>query len=304
MFYKVFYSNDYKKVVKSEEDRDIEFRLLNKEGKVKWLSGRTLHHYNEQGELLYLRLWLQDITESKEIENIKSNLLTRISHEIKTPLISIKGFADLLLTEYRSSLNEKTISFIERIKEGGERLKLLINRFLESTQLDTGLIKLNKSYENLSTLIKIEVEKEETLIKLRNHTIIVDVPDDLIVYIDREKIQSIVSNLLINAIKYTPNGGNIAIKSKIKKKSLRISVKDDGIGLVKEEIGQLFKLFGKVERYGKGWNIISDGLGLGLYLSKEIMDLHNGKIWAESPGLNKGSTFYFSLPIMRNNNEE
>jgi len=299
MFYKAIYSDDYKKITKSDEDKDIELRLINKEGKIKWLMGRTLHHFNEQGELIYLRLWLQDITEAKELEEIKSNLLTRISHEIKTPLISIKGFTDLLLTEYRSSLNKQTISFLEKIKEGGERLKLLINRFLETAQLDKGLVILNKSYENLSILIKKVIGDVEGLISLRNHIMNVDIPDELMIYLDKEKIQSVISNLLTNAVKYTPSGGNITIKSRIKKNSLIISIRDDGIGLQKKEIAQLFKPFGKIEKYGRGWDIISEGIGLGLYLSEEIIDLHGGRIWVESQGANKGSTFYFSLPIIK-----
>jgi len=300
-FYKAIYPDDYKKVTESNGDRDIEFRLINKKGKIKWLSGRTLHHFNEQGELIYLRLWLQDITATKELEEIKSNLLTRVSHEIKTPLISIKGFTDLLLEEYRSSLDKQTIAFLEKIKEGGERLKLLINRFLEASQLEKGLVILNESYENLSLLIKKGIGDVEGLIKLRNHTIHVDIPDELMIYLDKEKIQSVISNLLINAIKYTPSGGNITIKLRIKKKTLIFSIRDDGIGLRRKEIAQLFRPFGKIEIYGRGWDIISDGIGLGLYLSKEIIDLHNGKIWVESPGLDKGSTFYFSLPIIGNN---
>jgi len=301
MFYKAIYPDDYIKVKESDGDKDIEFRIINKKGKVKWLSGRTLHHFNEQGELIYLRLWLQDITTAKELEEIKSNLLTRVSHEIKTPLISIKGFTDLLLEEYRNNLDKQTIAFLEKIKEGGERLKLLINRFLEATQLEKGLVILNESYENLSLLIKKGIEDVEGLIKLRNHTIHVDIPDEIMIYLDKEKIQSVISNLLINAIKYTPSGGNITIKSRIKKNNLIYSIRDDGIGLRRKEIAQLFRPFGKIEIYGRGWDIISDGIGLGLYLSKEIIDLHNGKIWVESPGLDKGSTFYFSLPIISNN---
>ena len=141
----------------------------------------------------------------------------------------------------------------------------------------------------------------ESLIKLRNQKITIDLSDDRVMYLDKEKIQTVITNLLTNAIKYTPSGGNITINSRIKKKMLIISIKDDGIGLQKEEITQLFKPFGKIEKYGRGWDIISDGIGLGLYLSKEIIDLHEGKIWVESAGLNKGSTFYFSLPIIRNN---
>lgn len=298
--YNVIYPVKIDDIKKSYKDKDIEFRIITKEGKKVWLSGRTLHHYNAKGELTHLRLWLQDITERKELEEIKSNLLTRISHEFKTPLISIKGFTDLLLTEHRERLDEKTVTFLERVKEGGDRLNLLINQFIESSQLDKFLVKLNLTYENLSNIIRDCIEEMEGLINLRNHTVNLLIHDDIFNYIDKEKIHSVIANLLINSIKYTPKGGIITIQSKIKKQSIIISIKDNGIGLQKEEISQIFQPFGKIEKYGKGWDIISDGIGLGLHLSKEIIDLHGGKIWVESEGKNKGSVFYLLIPVRKN----
>ena len=225
-------------------------------------------------------------------------MLTRISHELKTPLISIKGFTDLLLTEHKKNLNEQGISFLKRIKEGGNRLNSHINNFIETTQLDKHLVRLNKTYEKIASLIKKVVRDLEGLIELRKIEINMDIPNDLMSYVDKEKIHSVLSNLLSNALNFTPSQGKIFIKSIVKKKEIIISIKDNGIGLQKEEITNLFKPFGKIEKYGKGWDIISDGMGLGLYLSKEIINLHQGRIWVKSKGLNKGSTFYFSLPIV------
>ena len=104
----------------------------------------------------------------------------------------------------------------------------------------------------------------------------------------------------MNAIKYTPLEGKIFIHSKIEEDNIFFSIKDSGIGLTEEDKRHLFKSFGKIERYGKGWDIVSEGMGVGLYLSKEIISLHGGKIWAESDGKSKGSTFYFSLPMTSN----
>jgi len=105
---------------------------------------------------------------------------------------------------------------------------------------------------------------------------------------------------LINAIKYTPVGGHITIDSKQKDGYYIISINDTGIGLTQKEISQLFTQFGKIERYGQGWDVGIGGTGLGLYISKELITLHEGKIWVESEGRNKGSTFFFSLPIIKN----
>ena len=93
-------------------------------------------------------------------------------------------------------------------------------------------------------------------------------------------------------------GGHITIDSTKEDSQYIISIKDTGIGLTQKEIGQLFTQFGKIERYGQGWDVDIEGTGLGLYISKELMTLHDGKIWVESEGRNKGSTFFFSLPII------
>ncbi len=297
IFYKILHPEDLEELLKSHGDRDVEFRIYSKEGKLKWLSGTRKYTISENGELINIRLWLQDITESKEIEEIKSSLLTRFSHEFKTPLISIKGFADFLLTEYKVNLDEKILSFLRRIKEGSNRLEALINSFMEGSQLEKAVIRVNLRREDVSDLIQEVLHELEGFIGMREHTINVSLDEKLITTIDKEKIYTVISNILINAIDYTTQGGKISIKSSIDKNFLTISVKDNGIGLTEEEKNLLFKPFGKIERYGKGWDITVGGMGMGLYISKEIIELHGGKIWAESEGRSKGSEFHFSLPI-------
>jgi signal transduction histidine kinase len=123
----------------------------------------------------------------------------------------------------------------------------------------------------------------------------------LITYFEKERIYDVIINLLSNAIKYTPPNGEIVIRSKVKKGNYIISVHDSGIGLTQEEREKIFKKFGKIERYGQGLDVISEGSGLGLYISKKIIELHGGNIWVKSKGRKKGSAFYFSLPIIKNN---
>ena len=113
----------------------------------------------------------------------------------------------------------------------------------------------------------------------------------------KEEIYEVITNLLSNAIKYTPLNGNIKIESEINDKDVIISIQDNGIGIEKKDKEQLFTKFGKIERYGQELDVLIDGTGLGLYISKKIIELHGGKIWVESDGRNKGSTFFFSLPI-------
>jgi PAS domain S-box-containing protein len=237
----------------------------------------------------------QDLEQQSQL---KTELLSRTSHELKTPLISIKGFTELLLTVYKKNLDTDMVSILDEIREGSNRLERLINSLLKSSKLDQGRLVLNRTTEDLSFLIKFCVKELYGLAELRNHKINLEVQEYLTCNLDKERIYEVITNLLLNAIKYTPPGGEITIKSEIKEKNYVISVNDNGIGITEEETKKLFKQFGKIERYGKGWDVDIEGSGLGLYISKKIIDLHGGEIWVESEGRNKGSTFSFSLPII------
>jgi len=231
-----------------------------------------------------------------EINKVKTELLSRTSHELKTPLVSIKGFTELLLVRYKSELDDKIVSILEEIMKGSQRLENIINSLLQSSKLDKDKLELKISKGNLTSLIKDCGKELQGLAELRKQSIIFKIQDSLSTNFDKEMIHDVISNLLTNAIKYTPPEGNIIIQSKIKDDFYIISIEDNGIGLTEEEKKQLFKQFGKIERYGKGWDVIIEGTGLGLYISKKIVELHGGKIWVESEGRNKGSTFYFSIP--------
>ncbi|MFX0027993.1 MAG: PAS domain S-box protein [Candidatus Hermodarchaeota archaeon] len=237
----------------------------------------------------------QNITLSK-INKLKTELFSRTSHELKTPLISIKGFTELLLTLHKSKLDTETISILEEIKDGSKRLEKIINLLLESTKLEAGQLELNKVKEDMTFLINFCVKELKGLAKLRNQTILFDPVRSIEAVFDKERIYEVISNLLLNAVKYTPPGGIISIQIQEDNDSLIISVKDNGIGFTEEEKNQVFKQFGKIERYGQGWDVAIEGTGLGLYITRKLVELHDGKIWLESEGRNKGSTFFFSIP--------
>jgi len=247
---------------------------------------------------------LKDITEKKEAElelirlnNLKSELLRRTSHELKTPLVSIKGFSDLLLEVHRDKLDDYVVSTIDEIKQGCLRLEALISDILKTSELESGAIELKKSREDLSFLIRLCVNEVRGFSDLRNQSIELEIHEKVELDFEKEQIHQVISNLLNNAIKYTPRNGKIQIKSQIQNENISISVKDNGIGLSLNDRNQLFKQFGKIERFGQGLDVIPDGSGLGLYISKKIIELHGGEIWVESEGMNRGSTFYFTLPL-------
>ena len=294
---------DLKEIFDSSKERKLEFRIFSKSGKVKWLSGDRLQYYDENGNLDTVRLWLQDITEKNKLEQIKANLITRFSHEFKTPLLSIMGFTELLMIMNKDKRDEELNDFLGRIIEGAKRLKSLIDSFIEISYIDEKLVEINFTQVNISKLVRIILNEMEGIITLRNHEITMNFQEDLVATADKEKIRLIISNLVMNAINYTPKGGKISINSNIKKDFIIISVKDNGIGLSKEEKSKLFKPFGKIERFGQGWDVVLDGMGMGLYITKELVELHKGTIWAESGGRNKGSTFNVKIPLNLLNNK-
>ncbi len=237
----------------------------------------------------------QNITLNK-MNHLKTELFSRTSHELKTPLISIKGFTELLLTLHKSKLDTEMISILEEIKEGSKRLEKTINLLLEGTKLEAEQLELNLRDDDLAFLIKFCVKELKGLATLRNQNVSINLHDELKTEFDKERIYEVMSNLLLNSIKYTPPGGVISIFSESNDNFYIISIKDNGIGFTEEEKTQVFKQFGKIERYGQGWDVAIEGTGLGLYITKKLVELHGGKIWLESEGRNKGSTFKFSLP--------
>ena len=154
---------------------------------------------------------------------------------------------------------------------------------------------MNLSRENISEIIRECIEEIKYLANLRNLYIQLDLPVEVYFNLDKIRIGQVITNLLSNAIKNTPSKGLVKITLKEINNAIYFSVTDTGVGLTESDMEQLFKQFGKIERYGQQLDIDIEGTGLGLYISKEIVELHGGTIWAESEGRNKGATFKIKL---------
>jgi len=269
-----------------------------------WYSTR-LNAIKEGNIVKEVLLITRDITKRKkyekklkELQEFKSNLLRRTSHELKTPLISIKGYTDFIFDLHSHEISEALKSKLEEIKRGCERLEHLVNELLLAEQLESGKRETKYSPINITNLLHKAIKEVKPLAEKREIQIIKRIPDGRIfVKGEKKDIHEVFSNLLINGIKFTSKSGQITIKLEIKKEHIQISFEDTGIGLTKEEQEKIFKQFGKIEHYGQGYDIISGGSGLGLYISKKIVELHRGTIWVESEGRLKGSTFYVKLPV-------
>jgi len=240
---------------------------------------------------------IKHVNKLEKLNELKSEFLRRASHELKTPLISIKGFSNLLLTLHQEDLNKEINSMLIEIDHGCQRLEDIIKTLIVGSTLESSELKPQMSLEDLSFLIKFCSHEFSPLIKSKSHTLTVKIEDKIMTRFNKEQMYEVISNLLSNAIKYTPPNGKINIQTELKNNNVIFKIHDTGIGFTENEKTQVFKQFGKIERFGQGFDIEIDGIGLGLYISKKIIELHGGKIWFESAGRNVGSTFSFSLPI-------
>ncbi len=296
---------------RNESVESMEIQVYKKDGSLTWIQLEV--SIVKIGAQSFIQAIAQDTTEKKnreilifeqnkklsEINVLKTELMRTTSHELKTPLISIKGFTDLLLDVHYDKFDDDTISIFNEIKQGCVRLEKLIMYILEAAKLESGQIKLKYTEEDFSFLIKYCVEELKMLYKMRDQTISLKIHEKLITKFEKERIYEVISNLLSNAIKYSPPKSEIIVKSEIKDGFIIISVKDSGIGFTDDEKNKIFKQFGKIKRYDQDIDIEIGGTGLGLYIAKKIVELHGGSIWMESEGRNKGSTFYFSLPLVK-----
>ncbi|MFX1502439.1 MAG: PAS domain S-box protein [Promethearchaeota archaeon] len=302
--------NRFQKVLKGEILPPKEIKLKKKDGNLAWISYQST--LVKVGDETSLQIVINDVTEKrkadvlineeivklKELDQIRKDLISRVSHELKTPLVSVCGASELLLDLYLDQLKDEPKELIEMIEKGGKRLKYLVDNLVDITRIEYGKFKLKKEKTDINQLIKDCIKEMKYLIGQRELKLELNLLDELFLEIDKIRIEQVILNLLSNAIKNTPPKGMISIYSSRKDGKVEIIIKDTGIGLTKEEMDRLFIRFGKIERYGEGLEYIDiQGTGLGLYISKEIIDLHEGQIWVESEGRNKGCSFIFKLPI-------
>ncbi len=248
----------------------------------------------EDGKDLGVVMIFNDITDIKNIERMKSSFVAMASHELRTPLTAIKGFTSTLLMAEDFSEEERT-EFLQIIDSECDRLRRLIDDLLNTARIEAGeSLKPNYSQVDVNELLdKVMKIQQQSTVK---HTIKLDKAEAMPMMIgDQDKVDQILTNLLNNAIKYAPNGGDITIHAKIESpETILLGVEDQGMGIPADHVSKVFEKFHRVNNED---NRKIYGTGLGLYLVKHLVeDVHMGKIWCEST-LGKGSTFWVRLPI-------
>ena len=238
---------------------------------------------------------LHDITREKEISNMKNDFISHVSHELKTPLASITAYSEMLADGEAN--DEKTRKeFYSVIQNQAQRLNRLIEDILNTSRIESGLIKINKENISLTILIEEQLKMIKSYAEEKNIQIFGQKPivfDQ--VYVDRDMISQVIVNLLSNAVKYTIEGGSISVESEIDDAAsiVRVSITDTGVGIPESEIAHVFDKYYRVAANNKQ----AKGTGLGLNLVKQIVEkVHNGHVFVKSR-VGEGSTFGFELPL-------
>jgi len=253
---------------------------------------------NQIGAAIERAQLYRDLSKSFEelqgLDKAKDEFFNIVSHELVTPIVPIKGYSELLLEEKMGKLSTKQKESLDIVRRNTNRLSKMINGILDFSRINAGRLKLNIQNIQINNVIEDSVNDLQPLARTKDLDLKVGKMAAMpLVKADSARITQVLSNLIKNSIKFTPSKGKIRVWAEKKGKEVVVAVKDTGTGVAKENINKLFTKFYQVETSAKR---TTEGLGLGLAISKGIIDAHKGKIWVESK-LGKGSTFYFSLPI-------
>jgi len=234
---------------------------------------------------------VKDLTEKRHLEEIRRDFISNVSHEFRTPISSIKLIAETLID---GALNDPKVNkdFLLKIGIEADKLMSMTNELTELSMMENRETALNKLTLKINSLVRQVVQRLQAQSAKKRLTLSVDIEPaapDLV--IDQYRIEQVLLNLVYNAIKFTNPGGVITISVKTRDNEILVSVSDTGIGIPREELPRVFERFYKVNKARD-----DEGVGLGLAISRHIINSHGGKIWAESEE-GKGSTFFFTLPL-------
>jgi PAS domain S-box-containing protein len=235
---------------------------------------------------------IRDISRFRELENFRETILSMLGHELQTPLSIIKGYTETLSRRDTQWDSETVQKSLQVIGEETDRLSQVVNKLLLASRLSSGVLKLNKEPVDFPSLVQKVIKRLSGFTTL--HQFVVDfAPDFPALTVEPQLMEQVITNLLENAIKYSPQGGRITITGRVENNQAGVTVADEGMGISRRDADHLFERFHRVE---KGESRKIQGTGLGLYICKSIVEAHGGQITvASQPG--RGSAFTFTLPV-------
>lgn len=246
----------------------------------------------EMDELAQLSLSFNQMTlELEKAENLRKQLIGDIAHELRTPLATIKGSMEGLMDGVLPAGQDT----YHQVYQEAERLQRLVDDLQDLNRVESGAIQLNLEKYPVKELVEITQRRLLRQFDEKGVSLILDIPDDLPkVSVDADRIGQVFINLIGNSLQYTPTGGVVTVMAEEKKNQILVTISDTGIGISSENLSYIFTRFYRVD---KSRSRAGGGSGIGLTIAKHLVESHGGKIWAESPGLGKGSTISVLLPI-------
>lgn len=234
--------------------------------------------------------------ELQKLDKAKSEFLSIASHQLRTPLTAIKGYISMMLENTFGQVTDKMQKPLENIYTSNERLIKLVNDLLNISRIEAGRLEMKPEETDMAEMINSILEELKPTLQMKKIYLKFEKPEKPLskIITDADKIRQVLMNIVDNAIRYTQKGG-ISVKTSLRKNFYQIKITDTGEGMTKEDIGDLFDSFSRGRAGNKLW---TEGMGLGLYVAKKFVDMHHGKIWAESKGKGKGSTFFVELPLI------
>jgi len=232
----------------------------------------------------------------RKVDKSKEEFLTMITHELKTPLVPIQGYVDILLTDAFGTLTDAQRQRLDIIKSNSRNLSKLMTDLLDVQKIELGQLRISKTRHNLADIIRTIVENIKPNVEKNNIQILTHLQPDLFCMCDSLRIEQVINNLIHNAIDFCPkDSGKIFIKLYADGENARMIVKDNGIGISKSKLSQIFVKFYQIDT-----SVTREhgGSGLGLVVCKGIVEAHGGKIWAESEGEGKGAEIHMLLPLV------
>jgi PAS domain S-box-containing protein len=277
---------------KKGEPWELTFPLRSCNGNYRWFLTRAIPVKDNKGKVLSWVGTSTDIDDQQRALENKDEFIGIASHELKTPLTGIKAFLQISEAKLQDGEYQLVDNFIRKAGAGVLKLEGLINELLDISKIQAG--KMQYTFAKLYVRDVVDDCTEQMLHQYKTHTISVEGDLDVEFEGDKFRLEQVVSNLLTNAIKYSPNSKKVVLKVKRAGEKVHFCISDFGIGIPKEKTDSIFERFFRIEKDSKNFS----GLGLGLYITKEIILRHKGEIWVESEP-EKGSDFHFMIPLMQ-----
>lgn len=242
----------------------------------------------------------RDVTHEVEVDRLKSEFVATVSHELRTPMTAIKGYVDILTMGAAGALNENQMHFLDIVRNNIDRLNILVSDLLDISRIEAGRVVLRMQPLDLHAIAEEVIAEVLDRSRTENKpmALSLDAPRDLPPVLgDSERVRQILSNLVNNAFNYTPHNGTILVRIRREDGELRVDVQDNGVGIAPENQERIF------DRFFRGEHplvLATPGTGLGLPIVRQLVEMHNGRIWMKSTGIpGEGSTFSFTLPIKK-----